>query len=85
MEETLSIEEVDFNITGLSSECFLPPRDLLVSSNSKEQLRQKKTDHDDKAKGARDPVKAVDDSIDGAGCGIHASVAKKALVLFVAG
>jgi hypothetical protein len=29
MEETWSIEEVDFNIVGLSKECFLPPRDMM--------------------------------------------------------
>lgn len=29
MEETWSIEEVDFNIMGLSTECFLPPRDMV--------------------------------------------------------
>lgn len=28
MEETWSIEEVDFNIWGLSMDCFLPPGDL---------------------------------------------------------
>ncbi|CAA7407755.1 unnamed protein product [Spirodela intermedia] len=28
MEETWSIEEVDFNILGLSMDCFLPPADL---------------------------------------------------------
>lgn len=28
MEETWSIEEVDFNIRGLSMDCFLPPGDL---------------------------------------------------------
>nr|GEY24117.1 hypothetical protein [Tanacetum cinerariifolium] len=28
MEETWTIEEVDFNIKGLSMECFLPPSDL---------------------------------------------------------
>ncbi|KAG8380771.1 hypothetical protein BUALT_Bualt06G0050700 [Buddleja alternifolia] len=28
MEEVWSIEEVDFNIKGLSTECFLPPADL---------------------------------------------------------
>ncbi|MED6122709.1 hypothetical protein PIB30_042425 [Stylosanthes scabra] len=28
MEETWKIEEVDFNIKGLSMECFLPPSDL---------------------------------------------------------
>jgi hypothetical protein len=87
MEETWSIEEVDFNIAGLSVECFLPPRDLLVPS-PKEQPRQKKMDHGgDKecAKGARDAaVKAADDS-DGAGCGIRAAAAKKALAPVVTG
>jgi hypothetical protein len=33
MEETWSIEEVDFNIMGLSTECFLPPRDLVPCSS----------------------------------------------------
>lgn len=28
MEEIWSIEEVDFNIKGLSTDCFLPPADL---------------------------------------------------------
>lgn len=28
MEEVWSIEEVDFNIKGLSMDCFLPPSDL---------------------------------------------------------
>ncbi|KAG6489152.1 uncharacterized protein LOC122003623 isoform X2 [Zingiber officinale] len=28
MEETWTVEEVDFNIWGLSMDCFLPPRDL---------------------------------------------------------
>lgn len=28
MEETWTIEEVDFNIWGLSIDCFLPPSDL---------------------------------------------------------
>ncbi|KAM0868271.1 hypothetical protein ACQ4PT_041400 [Festuca glaucescens] len=85
MEETWSIQEVDFNIAGLSTECFLPPRDLLVSSSSKEQQRQKKADHGATKGGARDGVKAIDDSSDGAGCGIRASVAKKALVPVVTG
>jgi hypothetical protein len=85
MEETWSIEEVDFNIAGLSNECFLPPRDLLVSSSSKEQQRQKKLGHGATKGGAWDAVKAVDDSSDGAGCGIRASVAKKALVPVVTG
>lgn len=28
MEEVWAIEEVDFNIKGLSMDCFLPPADL---------------------------------------------------------
>ncbi|KAI4372957.1 hypothetical protein MLD38_011135 [Melastoma candidum] len=28
MEEVWSIEEVDFNVSGLSMDCFLPPADL---------------------------------------------------------
>ncbi|TVU18553.1 hypothetical protein EJB05_34659, partial [Eragrostis curvula] len=35
MEETWSIEEVDFNIVGLSNECFLPPRDMVPCDTSK--------------------------------------------------
>jgi hypothetical protein len=35
MEETWSIEEVDFNIMGLSTECFLPPRDMIPACSSK--------------------------------------------------
>lgn len=35
MEETWSIEEVDFNIVGLSKECFLPPRDMVPCDPSK--------------------------------------------------
>lgn len=92
MEETWSIEEVDFNVAGLSTECFLPPRDLLLS-DSKEQPRHK--EQCDKGtvlavaaaasctKGARDSVKVAYDS-DG-GCGIRAAVAKRALVPAVTG
>ncbi|KAE8794746.1 hypothetical protein D1007_30467 [Hordeum vulgare] len=77
MEETWSIEEVEFNIAGLSTECFLPPRDLLLgTSNSKEQPRHKKGQGDKATKGGRDS--------DG-GCGIRAAVAKKALVPVVTG
>ncbi|KAF6988727.1 hypothetical protein CFC21_006199 [Triticum aestivum] len=82
MEETWSIEEVEFNIAGLSTECFLPPRDLLLS-DSKEQPRHNKEQGDKAAKGARDSVKAAYDS-DG-GCGIRAAVPKKALVPVVTG
>ena len=91
MEETWSIEEVDFNIAGLSRECFLPPRDLvLCSSKEQKQREKKKMDRSDTgaaasfAKGARDAVKAGDGG-DGAGCGIGAAVAKKALVPVVTG
>uniref|UniRef100_A0ACD5TK91 Uncharacterized protein n=1 Tax=Avena sativa TaxID=4498 RepID=A0ACD5TK91_AVESA len=92
MEEMWSIEEVDFNIAGLSGECFLPPTDMLVSSAKEQQREKKKTGHGgDKdtaswAKGARDAVKAATDDCDIAGCGIRAAVAKKAgLVPVVAG
>ncbi|GJM94962.1 hypothetical protein PR202_ga11650 [Eleusine coracana subsp. coracana] len=34
MEETWSIEEVDFNIVGLSNECFLPPSDMIPCGDS---------------------------------------------------
>ncbi|EMS50276.1 hypothetical protein TRIUR3_20267 [Triticum urartu] len=75
MEETWSIEEVEFNIAGLSTECFLPPRDLVLS-DSKDQPRHNKEQGDKAAKGARDG--------DG-GCGIRAAVPKKALVPVVTG
>ncbi|TKW28151.1 hypothetical protein SEVIR_3G330200v4 [Setaria viridis] len=45
MEETWSIEEVDFNIMGLSTECFLPPRDMIPACNSKPvEKEQRKKD-----------------------------------------
>ncbi|KAF8406416.1 hypothetical protein HHK36_008503 [Tetracentron sinense] len=37
MEETWTIEEVDFNIWGLSMDCFLPPADLKKEQDSGEQ------------------------------------------------
>uniref|UniRef100_N1R329 Uncharacterized protein n=1 Tax=Aegilops tauschii TaxID=37682 RepID=N1R329_AEGTA len=75
MEETWSIEEVEFNIAGLSTECFLPPRDLVLS-DSKDQPRHNKEQGDKAAKGARDG--------DG-GCGIRAAVPRKPLVPVVTG
>lgn len=46
MEETWSIEEVDFNIMGLSTECFLPPRDLVpCSPKSVEKEHSARLDH----------------------------------------
>ena len=36
MEEVWQIEEVDFNIQGLSLDCFLPPSDLKMEHNEKE-------------------------------------------------
>lgn len=47
MEEVWDIEEVDFNIKGLSMDCFLPPGDLkteeeggcgMVTNNTKAKL-----------------------------------------------
>ncbi|KAJ3683944.1 hypothetical protein LUZ61_013108 [Rhynchospora tenuis] len=45
MEETWEIEEVDFNIVGLSIDCFLPPADLkeLEEEKMKEQKKVKET------------------------------------------
>jgi hypothetical protein len=37
MEETWSIEEVDFNIVGLSMDCFLPPSDLRDGKDAHQQ------------------------------------------------
>ncbi|CAL9194185.1 uncharacterized protein LOC103990269 [Musa acuminata AAA Group] len=34
MEETWNVEEVDFNIWGLSTDCFLPPADLKAGEES---------------------------------------------------
>ncbi|CAN6360639.1 unnamed protein product [Urochloa humidicola] len=54
MEETWSIEEVDFNIVGLSAECFLPPRDMIPASDSKPvEKEQRKKALDVKISGVR--------------------------------
>lgn len=37
MEETWKIEEVDFNVWGLSMDCFLPPADLKREQDTGEQ------------------------------------------------
>ncbi|KQK06958.1 uncharacterized protein LOC100824900 [Brachypodium distachyon] len=58
MEETWSIEEVDFNVAGLSRECFLPPRDLLVSSSKQQQQKKKKDNAAEAALCAKSVVKA---------------------------
>ncbi|XP_068635966.1 uncharacterized protein [Aristolochia californica] len=42
MEETWTIEEVDFNIWGLSMDCFLPPGDLKKELETCEVAREKK-------------------------------------------
>ena len=36
MEEVWSVEEVDFNIKGLSMDCFLPPADLKKEDEDEE-------------------------------------------------
>ncbi|CAL5094048.1 unnamed protein product [Urochloa decumbens] len=61
MEETWSIEEVDFNIMGLSTECFLPPRDMIPACTPKPvDKEQRKKAVDVKSKngdgGARPPA-----------------------------
>lgn len=92
MEETWSIEEVDFNIVGLSMDCFLPPRDLLLT-NSKQQ--QQKEDHvvdhgnKDTAAAAATSTKGTCDDVmaqmTDSGCGVRVAVAKKVLVPAVTG
>lgn len=37
MEETWEIEEMDFNIKGLSMDCFLPPSDLKKDDDEDEE------------------------------------------------
>ncbi|GFY86153.1 DUF620 family protein [Actinidia rufa] len=37
IEETWKIEEIDFNICGLSTDCFLPPADVKREQESEEQ------------------------------------------------
>ncbi|XP_015072106.1 uncharacterized protein LOC107016132 [Solanum pennellii] len=36
VEETWKIEEIDFNISGLSMDCFLPPADVVNKENEQE-------------------------------------------------
>lgn len=38
IEETWRIEEVDFNICGLSMDCFLPPSDIKKDQDVVEQI-----------------------------------------------
>lgn len=37
MEESWEIEEMDFNIKGLSMDCFLPPSDLKKDDDEEEE------------------------------------------------
>ncbi|CAN6328832.1 unnamed protein product [Urochloa humidicola] len=68
MEETWSIEEVDFNIMGLSAECFLPPRDMIPAADSKPVEKEQRK----KAPGVK-----ISKNGDG---GLRPAVARKALV-----
>uniref|UniRef100_J3M5A8 Uncharacterized protein n=1 Tax=Oryza brachyantha TaxID=4533 RepID=J3M5A8_ORYBR len=89
MEETWSIEEVDFNVVGLSMDCFLPPRDLVLNECKKQQHHHQKVEDaaGDKdiagaaaaAKGGSDEGKA-----NGGDTG-RGTVARKALVPAVTG
>ncbi|KAJ3680763.1 hypothetical protein LUZ60_015252 [Juncus effusus] len=45
MEETWEIEEVDFNIVGLSMDCFLPPSDLKEQKEEKSEQKKDKKEH----------------------------------------
>lgn len=42
MEETWTVEEVDFNIRGLSMDCFLPPGDLKEEKDVSDRMVTKK-------------------------------------------
>uniref|UniRef100_A0A0A8Y8P4 Uncharacterized protein n=1 Tax=Arundo donax TaxID=35708 RepID=A0A0A8Y8P4_ARUDO len=64
MEETWSIEEVDFNIVGLTKECFLPPRDLIPCESKPVQKKDCAVDHRSKKDAA---VVVSDKSAVGAG------------------
>ncbi|KAF0924777.1 hypothetical protein E2562_014885 [Oryza meyeriana var. granulata] len=90
MEETWSIEEVDFNVVGLSMDCFLPPRDLVLNDCKKQQQKEDAVavvDHVGKdidgananAKGGNDDGKAIGGDVG------RAAVARKALVPVVVG
>ncbi|OEL32644.1 hypothetical protein BAE44_0006337 [Dichanthelium oligosanthes] len=83
MEETWSIEEVDFNIMGLSTECFLPPRDMIPACNSKPVEKEHgAVDHSSSKKDAAGvPAKSADvKSKNNDGGVLPAAPARKALV-----
>ncbi|XP_062181073.1 uncharacterized protein LOC133885379 [Phragmites australis] len=87
MEETWSIEEVDFNIVGLSTECFLPPRDM-IPCDSKPVQKDRVVDHSGKKDGAAVSAKATVDTCDPAlevkgknsDSGVRPAAARKVLV-----
>ncbi|TVU34018.1 hypothetical protein EJB05_15839, partial [Eragrostis curvula] len=41
VEETWSIQEVGFNVAGLSTECFLPPSDMVVACDTRSERLEK--------------------------------------------
>ncbi|CAL1399799.1 unnamed protein product [Linum trigynum] len=45
IRETWKIDEVDFNVWGLTAENFLPPADLVVTPSKKKEKKEKKEKH----------------------------------------
>uniref|UniRef100_A0A0E0L078 Uncharacterized protein n=1 Tax=Oryza punctata TaxID=4537 RepID=A0A0E0L078_ORYPU len=86
MEETWSIEEVDFNVVGLSMDCFLPPRDLVLNDCSKKQQKEDAAAVKDGAGAAANVKGGSDDGgkTNGGDIG-RGVVVKKALVPAVTG
>ena len=75
MEEAWSIEEMDFNIMGLSTECFLPPRDMIPACSSKPV--DKEVDLISKKDAEKCPVGSSKNSDGGS---VRSAAARKALV-----
>ncbi|XP_029116957.1 uncharacterized protein [Elaeis guineensis] len=66
VEEVWAVEEVDFNIWGLSMDCFLPPGDL------EDDKKQGSSDANAMVKGARPPIGFGSQALPGIG---HSKVA----------
>ncbi|KAL5202689.1 hypothetical protein ABZP36_013641 [Zizania latifolia] len=82
MEETWRIEEVGFNVVGLSMDCFLPPRDLLLHSSCKKQQPNEEDRVADHLRNHDDDACSADGKANG---GVRATVARKVLAPPVTG
>lgn len=91
MEENWSIEEVDFNVVGLSAECFLPPRDMVVVPCSPKPVDDEKgqcgrLDHSCKKDDAPAALDVRNKNGNGGAGGVHRpATARKALVTAATG